>query len=577
MLKKSSKINIFSFIWTNKSTLALATILMILYAVFENAIPYSMAFIIDNGLREKNLTVVIVIFLILIISGIFITFSQVLRDYFYLDFCSHSLKNIRRITFSYLQNLSMCYYSKTAPGDIISKFSTDLTSVEYALISAPAQFIIPVLSAAITIILLFVMNIPLALMSMLIFPAFFVGPYFLTSRASKTGDVRKKAEAVTISDVQTNISAQPIIKAFNLQRPAIKFFEKRNNLLHRNMLTAFFYSSLVERSSITATIMLQVVLFGIGTLMTFFGHLKIGELVAFQGLFMGLTYNILYCSSFIPKLIQGKVGLNRINTLMEELPKVEDMPAAADLLPFRNEVKFKNVSFGYTPKKLTLHNIDITITKGSSVAFVGGSGCGKSTILNLLMRFYDIDKGTITIDRQDIKQITQNSLRQQLGIVLQDNILFNMSILDNIRLEKLGAANSEVYEAAKKAEIHDFIISLPEGYKTSAGERGSQLSGGQRQRIAIARSLLRGGNILILDEATSALDPVTQKLVDRTIAKIGKSGITIISVTHRLSAVIETDNIYVMDQGKIVEQGNHSELLSQKGVYKHMWDKQSSE
>ena len=199
----------------------------------------------------------------------------------------------------------------------------------------------------------------------------------------------------------------------------------------------------------------------------------------------------------------------------------------------------------------------------------------KSTILNLLMRFYDINEGSITIDGKDIRTLTQNSLRKQLGIVLQDNILFNMSIFDNIRLGKLQASEEEIFEAAKKAEIHKFIMSLPDGYNTLAGERGGQLSGGQRQRIAIARSLLHGGNILILDEATSALDPVTQKSLDQTIANIGKEGMTIISVTHRLSTVTKADTIFVIEKGKVTEWGNHNKLLKLNGSYKKMWDKQS--
>ncbi len=575
MNRKKKHIKFISFIWPNIWVLTIVTVLIILYAALLAAIPYSMTFIIDNGLRAKNITVLNVIFIILALFTIIVACSQVLRDYLYLDFCSRLLKSIREKTFSYLQGLSMCFYSKTAPGDVISRFSSDLAVVEQALIYAPTYVIVPVFNAIITTILLFALDVRLALISLLVYPAGLIGPLFLTNHASKAGYVRKKSEAVTLSDVQTNISSQSVVKALNLQGLSINFFEKNNIRLYRNMLKALFYSSLIERAGIIAAMVLQVIVLGIGTYMTFYGHLEIGALVAFQGLFIGLTYSVITGSSFIPMIIQGKVGLGRVNALMDEVPGVEDIPNAKDLSPFSSEIKFKNVTFGYTPEKTNLDNLNLTIPKGSSIAFVGPSGCGKSTILNLIMRFYDADKGTVTIDQCDIKQVSQNSLRKQLGIVLQDNILFNVSIMDNLKVAKLDATKEEIYEVAKKAEIHDFIMSLPDGYRTLTGERGGQLSGGQRQRIAIARALLHGGSILILDEATSALDPMTQASVNQTITKIGKSGITVLSVTHRLAAAVDMDKIFVMDSGKVIEEGNHDELLKQKGVYKQMWDKQS--
>ena len=574
-MSDKTKIKFTSFIWSNKLVLTAVTIFLILYAAFSAAIPYSLSFIIDNGLREKSLTVLNVIFIIMIVFGIIVAVCQVLRDYLYLDFCSRILKSIRGKTFSYLQSLSMCFYSKTAPGEVISRFSTDLSVIEQSLIYIPAFLLIPIFSTIITTLLLFMLDVPLACISMLVFPACLIGPFFLTKRASRAGHVRKKSEAVTISDVQTNISSQSVVKALNLQGLEIDYFEKNNIRLYRNMLKALFYSSLVERSGIIMAMVLQVIVLAIGTYMTYFGLLEIGKLVAFQGLFLGLTYSVITASSMVPMLVQAKVGLDRVNTLMEEVPMVEDVPNAKDLLPFSSEIKFENVTFGYTPEKMNLDNLSLTIPKGSSVAFVGPSGCGKSTILNLIMRFYDPDKGSVTFDKRDIKQVSQSSLRQQLGIVLQDNILFNISIMNNLLAAKLDATKEEIYDAAKKAEIHDFLMSLPNGYRTLAGERGGQLSGGQRQRIAIARALLRGGNILVLDEATSALDPVTQASVNQTITNIGKSGITIISVTHRLSTVIEMDRIFVMDDGKVIEQGSHDELLKQNGTYNKMWGKQA--
>ena len=377
MHKQQNKISFSHFIWSNKKVIVIVTFFMLLYAIFENAIPYSMAFIIDYGFRGKSLAVINIVFISLVVLGLVITLSQVFRDYLYLDFCSRFLKSIRLKTFSSLQNLSMCFYSKTAPGEVISRFSTDLATVEQCLTTAPALFIIPCFSAIITIILLFVLNVPLALISMLVFPCFFIGPYILTAHASKAGVQRKKSEAVTISDVQTNITAQSVIKSLNLQNPAIDFFKKNNTHLHKKMLKSLFYSSLLERSSISATILLQVIVFAVGSYMTFWGYLEIGELVAFQGLFLGLTYNILYCSNFVPNIIHGKVGLNRIKELMLETPSVIDQPDAESLPQFNREIRFNNVTFGYSSDTVNISNINLNIPKGANVAFIGESGCGK--------------------------------------------------------------------------------------------------------------------------------------------------------------------------------------------------------
>ncbi|HJO92878.1 MAG TPA: ABC transporter ATP-binding protein [Victivallales bacterium] len=571
-----NKLNFRKLLFEYKWKITIILILVIIFAGFEAVVPYSFSFIIDNALLAKNMELLIIILAVLAIGAVITAVSQVYRDYIYLDFCSNILSKIRHKTFKHLQNLSMDFYVKNQPGDIIARFSTDLTSFEQALVFMPNYFLVPFLNIIINTLLLFVIDIKLALISLLIFPASLLGPYILTPRASKAGNIRKKTEANTLSDVQTSVTSQSVIKALNLQGLEIDYFNKTNQRFNKTMFKALFLSSLVDRAGIAAVLILQIIVLAVGCFMTFYGTLPVGQLVAFQGLFMGLSYSIISASAFVPMIIQGKVSIQRVNSLLEEEPKVMDNPAAEILPVFKNDIKFNNVTFGYTDNINNLENVSFSIKKNSSVAFVGPSGCGKSTILNLIMRFYDPQKGIVAIDGHDVKKVTQHSLREKLGIVLQENILFNIPIMHNLLIANQNASKEDVYDAARQAEIHDFIMSLPNKYNTLAGERGSQLSGGQRQRLAIARSLLRGGDILILDEATSALDPVSEAAINKTLEKIVQTGKTIISVTHRLSSAVNMDKIFVMENGKIIEQGSHKELLVLKRKYKEMWNKQNN-
>ncbi|HBM15903.1 MAG TPA: hypothetical protein DD381_06125 [Lentisphaeria bacterium] len=571
---ESLKVGFRDFYCNNKTRIIIVLFLAFLSAAFDSVVGYSFSFIIDKGILGKNYRFLIIVFTVLIILAILIALSKVVRDYIYLGHCSEILKKIRSKTFEHMQNLSIGFYASTPPGELLSKFSSDLSKVEESMIYAPSYFIIPLINVLTNTILLFVMDIRLALISMLIFPACFLGPLLYGKRAEKINFKRKRAEAKTISNVQTNIASQTVLKAFSLQKLATHYFEKSNDFFFMSMHKSLFLSTFVGRFGEMWLVVLQVLIFAIGSIMTLEGYLQVGQLVAFQALFLGLSYSLTTISSFMPMVLQCKVGMERINGILSEKPVVTDSASSVELLPFAKEISFNNVTFGYTKELINLDNVSFIIPKNSSVAFVGPSGCGKSTILSLIMRFYDTDSGSVAFDGIDIKSVSQASLRKQLGIVLQENILFNVSIMDNIFAANLDASSEDIYKVARQAEIHDFIISLPEGYNTKTGERGGMLSGGQRQRIAIARALLRGGNILILDEATSALDPVSEAAINATLANIAKSGKTIISVTHRLSSAVNMDKIFVMQKGKIVEHGAHQELMQLNGFYRQMWDKQ---
>jgi ATP-binding cassette subfamily B protein len=298
----------------------------------------------------------------------------------------------------------------------------------------------------------------------------------------------------------------------------------------------------------------QLVILSLSAVMTYRNWISVGTLVSYQVLLLGLHSTILNFTWGLPYLIDGVTGLQRINDILAEIPEVQEAPGAIDLPHFQSDIYFDNVSFSYSKDRGGVKNLSLKIRQGDFAVFVGQSGAGKSTIVNLLTRFYDPDKGRILLDGVDLRDCTIRSLRSQVGLVSQEVILFNGSVRENIRMGYLEASDEEVEAAAKAAEIHNFILTLPQGYDTPVGDRGGQLSGGQRQRIALARALVRNPAILILDEATSALDPATEVEIMTTLERIAKK-CTVIVITHKMAHALRADVMFVMDKGCLVVSG----------------------
>ncbi len=483
--------------------------------------------------------------------------------------------DVRRQLFDRLQALSVDFYSHRPLGDILARFTGDLTVIQAGFTQATFITCMTAIGLLINIPVMLRLDWRLALLSLLSLPLILATNRYFVPRAGQATYQLRQTEGALANTVQESIRAQVVIKAFSLQDLLTERFDRQVDHLTDVTVRSRFAIALVGKSSSTLILFVQLVVTTAGAVLALRGDLSAGSLIAFitiLGMVSRDTYE--FAKKAAPALIEAGSGLRRVDDILQATQVVVDAVDAQPLPRLREQIRFAGVDFSYSGERLQLESLDLTICQGQQVAFVGPSGSGKSTILGLLQRLYEPQRGAICFDGRDIAAATQDSLRGQMGVVFQDNFLFNTSIRENIRLARPQATDADVEAAARQAEIHDFIVTLPDGYDTGVGEAGGRLSGGQRQRIAIARAILRDPAILLLDEATSALDPGAEAAINRTIDRLAP-GRTVISVTHRLASVTGMGQIYVMHKGRLAEQGTHRSLLERRGLYFDLWQKQS--
>lgn len=553
---------------------ALIMLALLLEMGFNGCIPLSFKFLIDHAIVPGNTQLLAWVLGLLGGGAVLVALVSLGRDYLDVQVRTALLRDLRLQMFQHLQRLSMDFYMRTPAGDVLARFSTDLAAVENAVTTALSWALLPALEVLGSTVLLFTLEWRLALLAMLVFPLALLGPKFFAPRAALASYQRKQHEANLMVALQENLGTQVPIKAFGLEQQMQRHFTRHLSDLVASSMRVGILSALVERSAGMGILLLQVLVMGVGASMACSDQLSVGSLVSFQSLFLTLSWNLSYVMQYMPTLVQATGGMQRLADFLAEQPRVADTPDATPLPRLQQSIAFEDVQFSYQGDQTNIQDVTLTIRAGESVAFVGTSGSGKSTILNLLARFYDPTAGRVTIDGRDVRHVTQASLRTQIGLVSQDSVLFNTSIRDNIRMGKTDATDAEVEAAAGAAELHTVVASFPLGYDTLVGERGGWLSGGQRQRVAIARAMLRNPAILVLDEVTAALDPGTEAAIQSTLTSLAKDR-TVIEVTHRLASVTHADRIFVLDRGRLVESGQHQELLSQHGLYAQLWQKQN--
>ncbi|WP_076858262.1 ABC transporter ATP-binding protein [Bradyrhizobium mercantei] len=557
-----------------RKPLAFVTIGVLVETLFNVIMPLSLKFLIDDALGEEDFQALYKILGVLAVAGIVTSIIAVWYERWDARLGAGIIADVRTRIFEHVQNLPSAYFARTKRGEILSRFSIDLSAFEGSVKTFANSAALPGFELIAGIILMLFLNWQLAAVALLVFPITLIGPRILTPKAVQANYEQKQNEAALLGTVQENVAAQAVVKAFNLQRRALGWFTLRNRDVRAKAASAMFLSTMVERTVTIAVLLLHLVVLAIGAYLATKGQITVGTFVTFESAFWEVSYNIAHLMHFIPVSIQSAAAVRHIQELLDEPTRGADRPGAPDLPRITNDISFDRVTFQYEGAQTpVLDNLSLKLNAGKSIAIVGPSGSGKSTLINLILRLYVPDEGRVAIDGVDIRRVTRESLRANMAVVFQENMLFNMSIRENIRLGKEGATDAEVEDAARKAEIHRYIMSLPQRYDTPVGERGDTLSGGQRQRIAIARAIIRNPSVLLLDEATSALDQTTEAAINRTLLKVAE-GRTMIWSTHRLTSVVEMDEIIVISGGRAIERGSHEALLAQNGVYRKLWDDQ---
>ena len=474
--------------------------------------------------------------------------------------------DIRRDLFHHMQELSFDYYDRNRTGQLMSRLTADLFDITELAHHGPEDIFISGVTIIGALVIMFTIQWRLALVIAVILPVFFLVVWSCRKSMQDASRKVKQKTAVINADIESGLSGIRTAKAFANEETELKKFDSSNDSFKTSKQQ--FHRAMGRFNAVMEFFLciLSVAVIGAGGYFIMQGQMDTVDLITFSLYITTFVNPIRKLSTFAELFANGTAGLSRFIELMREEPAMQDAPDAKVLERVEGRIDVEHVSFAYQDDLDVLHDVSLRIRPGETVAVVGPSGGGKSTLCQLIPRFYDVTEGAICIDGEDVRDVTQESLRQNVGVVQQEVFLFAASILDNIRYGRPGATEEEVAQAAKLAEIYDDIIAMPDGFNTYVGERGALLSGGQKQRISIARIFLKNPPVLILDEATSALDSVTEARLQETFEKLSQGRTTII-IAHRLSTVRNADRIAVIEDGRIAELGSHTELMEKNGAY----------
>lgn len=533
-------------------------------------LPWVIKDMVDQVLRDKNTEmlnyIALSIVVIFVIRGIAFYGQSYLMSYV----GQRVIIDIRRAVFTKLQRLSMSFYDKNKTGTIMSYVTNDVSALQGALVDNVVEMITESVILIASIVMMIYLDCKLFLVTFGTFPFVLGFIDIFGKRIRKSGSRIQEAAADITSVLQETVSSARVIKSFVRENYEVARFDKENmNNFRANMKNAQLMATLTPTIEFVAAIGVTIILwYGGNSVIN--GEITAGSLVAFLTYAVNISNPIKRLSRVIGNIQKALAAAQRVFDVLDLPETIKDAENAKLLPPAKGQVSFKNVSFSYNPGEQVISNISFDVKPGQMIAFVGPSGAGKSTVASLLPRFYDVDKGSITIDGEDLRGVTLDSLREQVGIVPQETVLFNGTVYDNILYGRLNATKEEVEAAAKAANAHNFIMELPQGYETRLGDRGMNISGGQRQRISIARAILKNPQILILDEATSALDTESERVVQEALDRL-MVGRTSFVIAHRLSTIKNADRIMVLEKGQLVEQGTHDELMEMNGLYAHLY------
>ncbi|HEX8898538.1 MAG TPA: ABC transporter ATP-binding protein, partial [Chthoniobacterales bacterium] len=483
------------------------------------------------------------------------------------------MHDLRRVLYSHIQRLSLSYHDQRRTGDLISRCTTDIDAVQGLISQVLLGMLVNVLTLAGMMLVMLYLNWAFTVIALMVAPALFFVVYHYTHRIKNASRAMRRQEGEVVSVLEEVLSSIRVVKAFAREDYEQKRFERESRESVEKALRARNFKAklppLVEIIVAAGTCL--VLWYGARLVLT--GSLTSGELLVFL-LYLGKMYKPMReLSKMTDTISKADVGWERIREVLENETQVRDVPNAKPAPRFKGRIEFDHVRFAYNGNGSVLEDLTLEIKPGQMIALVGPTGAGKTTIVSLLPRFYEINAGAIRIDGTDIRQFKQKSLREQISFVLQETLLFRATVAQNIAYGKPQASQEEIVRAARLANAEEFIVRMPDGYETMIGERGLTLSGGQRQRVTIARAIIRNSPILILDEPSAGLDAESEKLVFDALGNL-MEGKTSIVIAHRLATVRRADIIFVIDRGRVVEQGTHEELLRRGGLYSHLYELQ---
>jgi len=548
----------------------------VLVGVLELGFPMAVSWFIDSLLPEGNWSTIVSVSIGLLLLYLISSSMQFVVNYWGHKLGINIETDMRRELFHHVQRQSFRFFDNTKTGHIMSRVTNDLMDIGELAHHGPEDLFIAVMTFFGAFWIMMTINVKLALVAIIIVPFLIWLISYSNIKMNKAWTKMYGNIADVNSRVEDSVSGSRVVQSFTNESYEMERFSKNNLFFRKSKLKAYKVMSVNLSGIYITTRLMTLVILVYGAWLTFSGALSYGELVAFI-----LYINVLFkpidkISALLELYPKGMAGFKRFTELMDQEPDIEDRPNAVEVESLEGRITFRDVTFGYEAERPILNDLSFTIQPGQTVAFVGPSGAGKTTICSLIPRFYDVQDGAITIDSIDVRNMTKSSLRSQIGIVQQDVFLFAGTLRENIAYGRLGATQEEIEEAARRAHLTDLIASLPDGYDTEIGERGLKLSGGQKQRLSIARMFLKNPRILILDEATSALDTETEAIIQDALNDLAKDRTTLV-IAHRLATIRKADRILVVTEDGIAEDGTHEELLSDaEGIFTRLHSHQNA-
>ena len=573
--QKRSLLRIFlSYFRPHRKLFALDLSCALTVSLIDLAFPLVTRNALYNLLPQSRYDTFFVVMGVMVAAYLLRSFLQFVIAYWGHTFGIRVEADIRQDLFSHMQELSFEYYDRNRTGQLMSRLTSDLFEITELAHHGPEDLLTSLMTVIGALVILFLIQPILALVVTLMFPVCMTLIIFRRRKMSRVSKMVKQRTAAINADIESSLSGFRTAKAFANEDMELHKFEGSNDRFkvskrefHKEM--GIFHASMEFFTSI-----LQVIVISVGGYLIMRDKMDYRDIITFSLYISAFVSPIRKMATLSELFANGFAGLRRFVDVMATEPSIRDRSDAVALERVRGDISLEGVNFSYQEDLPVLHDVSLEIRAGETVAVVGPSGGGKTTLCQLIPRFYDVDEGTIRIDGNDVRDVTQKSLRENIGIVQQDVFLFANSVLENIRYGKPDATFDEIAEAAKKAEIYDDIMAMPNGFDTYVGERGTLLSGGQKQRISIARIFLKNPPILILDEATSALDSLTEAKIQRAFDKLAKGRTTLI-IAHRLSTIHAADRVIVISDGRIQEIGSQEELLNRNGIFAGLYRTQN--